>query len=84
MLEGLRMAQEQQTDSPSVGQGRGAGAALLLTPLPLLFHPATTPPSPPPRHVFSIWPSLLDGSRELWASQGKAPWRSAVLAAGPP
>lgn len=67
MLEGLRMAQEQQTPTPPAWGG-GAGAALPLTPLSLLFHPATTPPSPMPVHVFSVWPSLLDGSRELWAS----------------
>lgn len=40
MLEGRRMAQEQQTPTPPAwGRGGGAGAALLLTPLPLLFHP---------------------------------------------
>lgn len=46
MLEGLRMAQEQQTPTPPVwGGGRRCSVAHTLA---LLFRPATTPPSPPP------------------------------------
>lgn len=68
MLEGLRMAQEQQTPTPPAW---GGGQALLCR-----SHPCPSssilPPYPLrlrlPVHVFSVWPSLPDGSRELWAS----------------
>ena len=68
---------------PSLKAPAGRGDRWLQAPRLCSSHPFLLPqPHLPPHASNSVQPSLPEGPRGLWAGEGEAPWRVAVLCTG--